>query len=63
MLLIERLAIVGELAATDFLDTTAENLPEPVRVGKALSGRGDDISVTSLEDRLRALTIYARQRS
>src|ERR1044071_3437436 len=49
VLLIERLAVVGELTAADLLAAALAHLEEPVGVGQTLTRRCDDVGVAALE--------------
>src|SRR3954462_14548641 len=52
VLLIERLAVVGELAAPDLVAAALAQLAEPVGVGKALARGRDDVGLAALENLL-----------
>src|SRR3979409_1994910 len=52
VLLVERLAVVGELAAPDLVALALADLEEPVGVGQALARRGDQVGLTAREDGL-----------
>src|SRR5213078_3219649 len=52
VLLVERLAVVGELAAPDLVAAALADLEEPVGIGQALARRRDQVGLAALEDRL-----------
>src|SRR5437868_324890 len=52
VLLVERLAVVGELAAPDLAAAALADLAEPVRVREALARRCDEVGVAARQDRL-----------
>src|SRR6185436_5871474 len=52
VLLVERLAVVGELTATDLGATALPDLGEPVGVGEALARRCDDVGLAAREQLL-----------
>src|SRR5258708_1965541 len=51
--LVERLAVVGELAAADLVAASQAHLGEPIGIGEALARRRDDVGVAARERRLR----------
>src|SRR2546425_3244620 len=55
VLLVEPLAVVGELAAPHEVAIAEADLPEPVGIGQRLAGGADEVRVAALEDGFRLL--------